>query len=164
MWWWAEVSASGTRSSGTIIFAMRARHSARRPHRTACRTRAVTLLRQPDIVGRDARALGRRLAALRPMAAVVAHSVAGATACAISRPLLRKSRRKGALEYEGRTCEEAGFAAACEHTLTCASAGALVGFGTYWHGRALGEVRHPWLRLGVCPTSTGSAWHRWSCM
>src|SRR5437764_11673359 len=54
MWWWAEVSAGGTRSSGTVIFAMRARHSARRPHRTgasACRTRAVTLLRQPDIVG-----------------------------------------------------------------------------------------------------------------
>jgi hypothetical protein len=54
MWWWAEVSACGTRSSGTVIFAMRARHSARRPHRTgasACRTRAVTLLRQPDIVG-----------------------------------------------------------------------------------------------------------------
>ena len=44
----------GTRSSGTVIFAMRARHSARRPHRTgasARRTRAVTLLRQPDIVG-----------------------------------------------------------------------------------------------------------------
>jgi 2-iminobutanoate/2-iminopropanoate deaminase len=30
MWWWAEVSAGGTRSSGTVIFAMRARHSARR--------------------------------------------------------------------------------------------------------------------------------------
>jgi len=46
----------GARSSGTVIFAMRARHSARRPHRTgasARRTRAVTLLRQPDIVGRD---------------------------------------------------------------------------------------------------------------
>jgi Putative translation initiation inhibitor, yjgF family len=27
MWWWAEVSACGTRSSGTVIFAMRARHS-----------------------------------------------------------------------------------------------------------------------------------------
>src|SRR5215472_4499370 len=56
MWWWAEVSAGGTRSSGTVIFAIRARHSARRPHRTgasACRTRAVTLLRQPDIVGRE---------------------------------------------------------------------------------------------------------------
>src|SRR5215471_12789802 len=56
MWWWAEVSAGGTRSSGTVIFAMRARHSARRPHRTgasARRTRAVTLLRQPDIVGRE---------------------------------------------------------------------------------------------------------------
>src|SRR5438034_10412283 len=56
MWWRAEVSAGGTRSSGTVIFAMRARHSARRPHRTgasACRTRAVTLLRQPDIVGRE---------------------------------------------------------------------------------------------------------------
>src|SRR5262245_54563301 len=54
MLWWAEVSADGTRSSGTVIFAMRARHSARRPHRTgasACRTRAGTLLRQPDIVG-----------------------------------------------------------------------------------------------------------------
>src|SRR5262252_9285022 len=53
MWWWAEVSADGTRSSGTVIFAIRARHSARRPHRTgasACRTCAVTLLRQPDIV------------------------------------------------------------------------------------------------------------------
>src|SRR6478672_3260084 len=45
MWWWAEVSAAGTRSSGAVIFAMRARHSARRPHRTgasARRTRAVT--------------------------------------------------------------------------------------------------------------------------
>jgi len=29
-WWWAEVSADGTRSSGTVISAMRARHSARR--------------------------------------------------------------------------------------------------------------------------------------
>jgi 2-iminobutanoate/2-iminopropanoate deaminase len=29
MWWWAEVSAGGTRSSGTVIFAMRARHSAK---------------------------------------------------------------------------------------------------------------------------------------
>src|SRR6266704_3548231 len=61
MWWRAEVSAGGTRSSGTVIFAMRARHPARRPHRTgasACRTRAVTLLRQPDIVGREMDAFG----------------------------------------------------------------------------------------------------------
>src|SRR6185295_5475424 len=46
----------GARSSGTVIFAMRARHSARGPQRTgasARRTRAVTLLRQPDIVGRE---------------------------------------------------------------------------------------------------------------
>ncbi len=53
--------AAGTRSSGTVIFATRARHPARRPHRTgasACRTRAVTLVRQPDIVGRDMRAFG----------------------------------------------------------------------------------------------------------
>jgi hypothetical protein len=52
MWWWAEVSAGGTRSSGTVIFAMRARHSARRPHRTgasACRTRARRPAHRPRV-------------------------------------------------------------------------------------------------------------------
>ena len=81
MWWWAEVSAGGTRSSGTVIVAMRARHSARRPHRTgasACRTRAVTLLRQPDIVGReDVAHVPRDLSHCVTIAAVGTHVAQG---------------------------------------------------------------------------------------
>jgi hypothetical protein len=82
MWWWAEVSVGGTRSSGTVIFAVRARHSARRPHRTgasACRTRAVTLLQQPDIVGDLSANVSKRLS--------LAVSSAGCGRCAQSRPI-----------------------------------------------------------------------------
>jgi len=38
MWWWAEVSAGGTRSSATVIFAVRARHFGQKaaPNRSVC--------------------------------------------------------------------------------------------------------------------------------
>ena len=60
MWWWAEVSAGGTRSSGTVIFAMRARHSARRPGRAAgerlCRQRGRLAPQAPALRASHSRA------------------------------------------------------------------------------------------------------------